>query len=59
MVDTNDAAHLLKIVAARDYGAETDIASGLVGKEHLIIHPSDSLQEGSKVIATAAPPPGK
>ena len=56
-VDANNTVHLLKIVVARDYGAELDIASGLVGNEHLIINPSDSLQEGSKVTATPAPPP--
>ena len=55
-VDSNNAVRLLKIVVARDYGAELDIASGLVGGEHLIINPSDSLQEGTKVTATAAPP---
>ncbi len=56
-VDENSAVHLLKIVVARDYGAELDIASGLTGKERLIINPSDSLQEGGKVTATPAPPP--
>ena len=56
-VDATNTVHLLKIVVARDYGAELDIASGLVGNEHLIINPSDSLQEGSKVMATPAPPP--
>ena len=56
-IDAESKVHLLKIVVGRDYGPELDAASGLTGKERLIINPSDSLQEGSKVDATPAPPP--
>jgi len=41
--------HLQIVEAGRDYGANTEITSGLEGWEYVIVNPGDAVQEGAVV----------
>jgi RND family efflux transporter MFP subunit len=46
--------HYQKVVLGRDFGAQTEIISGLAGGEPLVINPGDDIQEGAVVKARVA-----
>jgi hypothetical protein len=45
----SDTVHVRKIVIGRDYGAQTEVLSGIRPGEMVIVNPTDSAQEGAKV----------
>ncbi len=45
-VGDGGAIHFQKISLGRDYGAESEVVSGLAGGETLVINPGDDIQEG-------------
>lgn len=48
-VDANNVAHLHSVTLGRDYGTDVEVVSGLQAGDHVILSPSDSVQDGSKV----------
>lgn len=48
-VDSNNVAHLHSVVLGRDYGTSVEILDGLQKGDHVILSPSDAVQEGTKV----------
>jgi multidrug efflux pump subunit AcrA (membrane-fusion protein) len=51
--------HLQPVQVGRDYGAQTEVTSGLLGGEFVIVNPSDVVREGAEVAAQMAPPINK
>lgn len=49
--------HFVPVKIGRDFGTEVEIVEGLQGTETLVANPTDELQEGVAVRATAAPKP--
>lgn len=47
--------HIRKIEVGRDYGPQIEVTRGLEGWEHVIVNPSDVVQEGAVVQPNAAP----
>jgi RND family efflux transporter MFP subunit len=60
IVNEDGRVHFQKIVLGRDYGAETEVPSGLAGGESLVINPGDDIQEDvvvkAQLAGEAAPP---
>jgi RND family efflux transporter MFP subunit len=54
-VTSDQKIHFLPVQIGRDLGTELEIASGLSGKERLVVNPTDELTEGMTV--KIAPPP--
>jgi RND family efflux transporter MFP subunit len=54
IVKEDGRVHFQKIILGRDYGAETEVPSGLSGGESLVINPGDNIQEGVVVKAQVA-----
>lgn len=48
-VDSNNVVHLHSVVLGRDYGTSVEILGGLQQGDHVILSPSDAVQEGIKV----------
>ncbi|MEK6398586.1 MAG: efflux RND transporter periplasmic adaptor subunit, partial [Terriglobus sp.] len=48
-VDANNIAHLHNVVLGRDYGTSVEILDGLKAGDHVILSPSDAVQDGGKV----------
>jgi multidrug efflux pump subunit AcrA (membrane-fusion protein) len=53
--DSRWRVHLQSVQVGRDYGAQTEITSGLQGGEFVIVNPSDVVHEGARVAAQLAP----
>jgi RND family efflux transporter MFP subunit len=49
VVGANSIAHLVRVVAGRDFGTTVEILSGLAPNQGVIANPPDSLTEGEKV----------
>jgi RND family efflux transporter MFP subunit len=49
VVDANSVAHLVRVIAGRDFGTTVEILSGLPAKQDVISNPPDSLTDGEKV----------
>jgi multidrug efflux system membrane fusion protein len=49
VVDQDGKVHLRSINIGRDFGATLEILSGIEVSDHIVINPSDSLEEGQKV----------
>jgi membrane fusion protein, multidrug efflux system len=49
IVNDNGKVHLRPITIGRDFGATLEILDGLAVSDHIIINPSDSLEEGEQV----------
>jgi hypothetical protein len=49
VVDANSIAHLVHVVAGRDFGTTVEILSGLPSGQKVISNPPDSLTDGEKV----------
>jgi len=49
VVDANSVAHLVHVVAGRDFGTTMEILSGLSPGQSVIANPPDSLVDGEKV----------
>jgi multidrug efflux pump subunit AcrA (membrane-fusion protein) len=45
----DDVVHVRKVVIGRDYGAQTEVLSGLNPGEQVIINPTDAAQDGARV----------
>lgn len=54
LVREDGSIHYQKVVLGRDFGAQTEIISGLAGGESLVINPGDDIQEGAMVKARVA-----
>ncbi len=54
VVRENGSIHYQKVVLGRDFGAQSEIISGLAGGELLVINPGDDIQEGATVRAKVA-----
>jgi RND family efflux transporter MFP subunit len=54
VVREDGSIHYQKVVLGRDFGAQSEIISGLAGGESLVINPGDDIQEGAMVKAKAA-----
>lgn len=54
-VDAQQTVHLKHIQQGRDFGPSIEVLSGIDEKDRLILNPPDSLREGQKVKAKAAP----
>lgn len=59
VVDDNGVVHLKKVAIGRDFGTSLEIVSGLDAGERVIINPSDSLADGTKVQVQEMTPDGK
>jgi RND family efflux transporter MFP subunit len=60
VVRENGDIHYQKVKLGRDFGAQTEVISGLAGGESLVINPGDEIQEGAVVkarVAREATPP--
>ena len=55
LVRPDDSLHYQPVQLGRDYGQDVEILQGLEGNERLVMNPTESLVEGVKVEATAAP----
>ncbi len=49
IVDESNVIHLSQVQIGRDYGNQIEITSGLKENEHIVVIPSDRIQEGVKV----------
>jgi RND family efflux transporter MFP subunit len=54
LVREDGSIHYQKVLLGRDFGAQTEIISGLAGGESLVINPGDDIQEGAMVKARVA-----
>ena len=54
VVREDGGIHYQKVVLGRDFGAQSEIISGLKGGESLVINPGDDIQEGAMVKAKVA-----
>jgi hypothetical protein len=54
VVGEEGRVHYQKVVLGRDFGAQTEVISGLAGGELLVINPGDDIQEGAVVKARVA-----
>lgn len=54
VVREDGSIHYQKVALGRDFGAQTEIISGLAGGESLVINPGDDIQEGAVVKAKIA-----
>lgn len=54
VVRENGSIHYQKVVLGRDFGAQSEVVSGLAGGESLVINPGDNIQEGAVVKARVA-----
>ena len=54
----NGVARLVAITIGRDYGDKVEVTSGLGADDQVIINPSDSLVDGTKVRVQPGKPPG-
>jgi multidrug efflux pump subunit AcrA (membrane-fusion protein) len=50
--------HIEKVLIGRDYGAETEITSGLQAGDLVVVNPSDEVKEGALVTAVVQNAPG-
>ena len=55
--DGSKRIHLQTIALGRDYGAETEVISGLEGDETVVVNPGDEVREGALVKAELAAGP--
>lgn len=55
--DGSKKIHLQPITLGRDYGAETEVISGLEGNETVVVNPGDEVREGALVKAELAAGP--
>jgi RND family efflux transporter MFP subunit len=51
IVDANDIVHLRSVKIGRDFGTTVEVLTGLEPADRLIVNPSDSLNEGTRVQA--------
>jgi RND family efflux transporter MFP subunit len=54
----NGQAKLVPVTIGRDYGDKVEVISGLTPDDQVIINPSDSLVDGTKVRVQSGKPPG-
>ncbi len=54
VVREDGSIHYQKVTLGRDFGAQSEIISGLAGGESLVINPGDDIQEGAMVKAKVA-----
>lgn len=62
VVREDGGVHYQRVVLGRDFGAQTEVISGLAGGESLVINPGDDIQEGAVVkakVAKETTPPGR
>ncbi len=55
IVDNNDIVHLKPVTVGRDFGTSLEITSGIEKTDRLVLNPSDSLADGTKVAVQATP----
>jgi RND family efflux transporter MFP subunit len=58
VVDNNDIVHLKNVTVGRDFGTSLEITDGIQKTDRLILNPSDSIADGTKVNVQDAPPSG-
>jgi len=58
-VTAENTVHFVPVTVGRDFGDEVEVLSGLKGDEKLVMYPSISLQESTKVKAEPLPEPKK
>ena len=56
-VGDDGVVHLKKITIGRDFGSTLEVTSGVSREERIVVNPSDSLQDGTKVDAKEAEAP--
>jgi RND family efflux transporter MFP subunit len=54
----NGEAKLVPLTIGRDYGDRVEVTSGLAPDDQVIVNPSDSLDDGTKVRVQSGKPPG-
>ncbi len=63
LLDTDNSAskkiHLQPVQLGRDFGAETEILSGLQGSETVVVNPGDDVREGALVRVESIPATGR
>ena len=57
IVDGEGVVHLKDVTIGQDYGTSLEITSGVTKADSIVINPSDSLADGTKVQATEIPNP--
>jgi RND family efflux transporter MFP subunit len=55
VVDGSDIVHLKQITVGRDFGTSYEVTSGVAASDRLVLNPSDSLADGTKVRVQNAP----
>lgn len=58
-VTPQNTVHFQPITVGRDFGKTIEVQSGLKAGQTVVANPADSLHEGEKVHAIAAPPPAQ
>ena len=48
--------HLRKVTIGQDFGTTLEVTEGVTKEDRIVVNPSDSLQDGTKVEASEAPP---
>ena len=49
VMDANRVVHLRNLTLGRDYGSNTEVISGLKARDEVVLSPSDSITDGTKV----------
>ena len=57
VVDGEGVVHLRNVTIGQDYGTSLEITSGVTKADSIVINPSDSIADGTKVQATEIPNP--
>ena len=57
VVDDEGVVHLKNVTIGQDYGTSLEITNGVTKTDRIIVNPSDSLADGSKVEVTVIPNP--
>ena len=55
-VDDKGVVHLRRVTIGQDYGTSLEVTSGVTKADRVIVNPSDSLADGTKVDAKEIPP---
>ena len=55
-VGNDGIVHLKKVTIGQDFGTSLEVTNGVTKEDRIVVNPSDSLQDGTKVDASEAPP---
>jgi RND family efflux transporter MFP subunit len=55
VVDDQSVVHYNKVELGHDFGAEVEVTAGLKGGETIVVHPGDTISEGT-LVQTVSPP---